>query len=135
MGEEEGRAEFERAPHDCPSTPPRCGSRRRRSHGSAAAVFELNASTGAHVQVLSAWSYGFDDPDAITTNGTHVWVANEDGMSVTELSASTGALVKVISAPGYGFDLPDAIASDATTSGWRTRATLASPSHSARSPS
>jgi hypothetical protein len=40
---------------------------------------------------------GVQDPEAITSAGTHVWVANYVDNSVTELSASTGALVKVLS--------------------------------------
>ena len=75
---------------------------------------ELSASTGALVQVISASGYGFSDPVAISSDGTHVWVANFDGNSVTELSASTGALVQVISGSSYGFDAPDAISSDGT---------------------
>ena len=31
-------------------------------------------------------------------DGTHVWVANDDGNSVTELNASNGSLVRVLSA-------------------------------------
>ena len=68
---------------------------------------ELNASTGALVQVISGSMYGFNSPRAISSDGTHVWVANRYGNSVTELSASTGALVQVISGSSYGFDYPD----------------------------
>lgn len=65
--------------------------------------------------MLSGASYGFNGPDAIATDGTHVWVANGgEGGSVTELSQSTGALVKVLSGRSYGFNYPDAIASDGT---------------------
>ena len=77
-------------------------------------VTELNASTGALVQVITGSSYGFDSPDAISSDGTHVWVANPDGDSVTELTRLDGALVQVISGSSYGFDDPDAIASDGT---------------------
>ena len=42
-------------------------------------VTELSASTGALVQVISGSSYGFDAPAAISSDGTHVWVANPDG--------------------------------------------------------
>ena len=37
-------------------------------------VTELSASTGALVQVISGREYGFEDPDAISSDGTHVWV-------------------------------------------------------------
>ena len=64
-------------------------------------------------------NYGFDNPDAISSDGSHVWVANIEtespgGNSVTELDASTGALLRVLSASSYGFDDPDAISSDGT---------------------
>ena len=80
----------------------------------ATSVTELSASTGALVKVISGSAYKFNDPDAIASDGTHVWVANAAGDSVTELSASTGALVKVISGSAYKFDDPDAITSDGT---------------------
>jgi len=38
-------------------------------------VTELNASTGALVAVISSSSYGFDVPEAVSSDGTHVWVA------------------------------------------------------------
>jgi DNA-binding beta-propeller fold protein YncE len=56
---------------------------------------------------------GFSHPDAVTSSGADVWVANYDN-SVTELNESTGAVVRVISAPSYGFDHPDAISADGT---------------------
>ena len=64
--------------------------------------------------MISGSSYEFRYPDAIASDGTHVWVANGLGGSVTELSASTGGLVKVISGSRYEFDDPAAIASDGT---------------------
>ena len=51
-------------------------------------VTELSASTGALVKVIRGSSYGFDYPSGITSDGTHVWVANYWGNSVTEFSAS-----------------------------------------------
>ena len=51
-------------------------------------VTELNASTGAMVQVLSGSSYGFNVPAAIASDGTHVWVANSGDESITELTIS-----------------------------------------------
>ena len=80
---------------------------------------ELDASTGNVVQVLKGKSYGFDNPQGIFSDGSHVWVANIEtespgGNSVTELDASSGALAQVLSASSYGFDEPDAISSDGT---------------------
>ena len=83
------------------------------ANGNANSVTELSASTGALVRVFSASSYGFSGPRAVSSDGTHVWVAN-DLDSVTELSASTGALVQVISTPSDGFHGPAAVSSDGT---------------------
>jgi DNA-binding beta-propeller fold protein YncE len=62
------------------------------------------------VQVLSAGSYGFNEPRAIAFDGSHIWVADYGNNSVTELDASTGTLVQVLSR-GYGFE-PAAMAVD-----------------------
>jgi hypothetical protein len=51
-------------------------------------VTELAAATGALVKVISGSSYGFNYPDAVSSDGTHVWVANGNGQSVTELPAT-----------------------------------------------
>ena len=59
--------------------------------------------------MITGSAYGFDAPDAISCDGTHVWVANGDGDSVTELDAATGALVQVIKG---SFKEPVAISSD-----------------------
>jgi hypothetical protein len=75
-------------------------------------VTELLTSTGAVVQTISGPSYGFDEPDGISSDGTDVWVANGGGNSVTELSAATGALVRALSPSAYGIDDPTAITSN-----------------------
>ena len=49
-------------------------------------------------------------PAAVSSDGTHVWVANVYGNSVTELNASDGSVVRTI---GVGHQ-PDAISSDGT---------------------
>jgi hypothetical protein len=81
------------------------------------AVSEFNASTGAQVRVIDGNAYRLNAPDAIATDGQHVWVANGDcngdscgyGTSVTEIKASNGALVGVLKAVYYEFDGPSAI--------------------------
>ena len=83
--------------------------------GPGAAAARPAALTGVHV-----FGWGFVDPDAIASEGAHVWVANLRGAcsrrglcagnSVSELSASTGSLVKTISSARYKFDDPDAMA-------------------------
>lgn len=77
-------------------------------------VTELNASTGALVKVISGSAYGFDDPDAVATDGDDVWVTNGMANSVTELGATTGRLVKIMARSAYGFEVPDAITADGT---------------------
>jgi DNA-binding beta-propeller fold protein YncE len=59
-------------------------------------VTELDASTGAVIQVIKAKKYGFAHPYGVSSDGIHVWVTNFGDNSVTEFDASTGALVQVI---------------------------------------
>ncbi len=49
-------------------------------------------------------------PDSISSDGTHVWVANENDNNVTELNASTGVVVQTI---GVGTS-PQGVSSDGT---------------------
>jgi hypothetical protein len=41
-------------------------------------VTELSASTGKLVKVMSGSRYGFDEPYAVSSDGTHVWVTITD---------------------------------------------------------
>ena len=66
------------------------------------------------MQVISGSSYGFDQPVAISSDGSDVWVANESGNSVTELDAATGGLVQVLSGSNDGFHDPTGISADGT---------------------
>ena len=66
---------------------------------------ELNATTGAVIQ----WAIDAGG-DPISSDGTHVWVANEGENMVTELSASNGAVVQTIPVSNN----PYAISSDGT---------------------
>ena len=77
---------------------------------SSAAVVD----TGPAVSGSQVLGWGFGQPNAVSSDGTDVWVANSGGNSVTELSASTGALVHVVLGSKYGFDYPVAISSDGT---------------------
>jgi len=63
------------------------------------------------VEVLG---WGFEQPAAIASDGTEIWVASAGGNSVTELSASRGTLVKVIGGASCGFHGPTAVASNGT---------------------
>jgi DNA-binding beta-propeller fold protein YncE len=74
-------------------------------------VTELSASTGAYVSYLGEEQYGFSSADAVSSDGTHVWVANDGNSVVTEIDASTAALVA-----GVSDDISDplAVSSDGT---------------------
>jgi YVTN family beta-propeller protein len=50
------------------------------------------------------------NPDAVSSDGTHVWVANEGDDTVSEIDAATGAVVNTITVG----DDPDAVSSDST---------------------
>ena len=91
-----------------PQTAPTFGSRMQ----AAARSPSCSASTGSLVKVISGSKYKFNQPEAVASDGTHVWVANYGGNSVTELNALTGALVDVISGRKYGFAGPRAITTD-----------------------
>lgn len=51
----------------------------------------------------------FDDPTAIATNGSDVWVVNLAGNSITEFNAATGSQVRIINAKADAFHHPDGI--------------------------
>ena len=57
---------------------------------SADSVTELDAATGALVQVLTGSRYGFNQRAAVSSDGTDVWVTNPGDESVTGFPASTG---------------------------------------------
>jgi DNA-binding beta-propeller fold protein YncE len=76
-------------------------------------VTEIDAATGALVQVLQGPTYNFVNLTAISSDGAHVWVAGYNG-TITEVAAATGSFVKAFSDPSYGFFEPDAIVSDGT---------------------
>jgi len=50
-------------------------------------VTELNATTGTLPRVLSGSHDGFSQPEAISSDGTDVWVANPGNESVTGFPA------------------------------------------------
>jgi streptogramin lyase len=99
------------------------GRRRRAVGGLAVCALAAMLFTACRVAPAAAsaalpgphvFGWGFNDPDAVSSDGTHVWVANSGGDSVTELDAATGALVKVILGARYQFNYPDAVSSDAS---------------------
>jgi hypothetical protein len=89
--------------------------------GTAGASFPARAlSTSGRTRSPAALSgpqvfgWGFDNPDAVATDGTDVWVTSHHSNVVIELNNSTGAVVQVDAGSTYGFDDPDAVATDGT---------------------
>src|SRR6185437_13658599 len=62
--------------------------------------------------IFTGTRYQFNDPQAVVTDGTQLWVANTAGNSITEVNASDGSLVRVISDQAFDFESPDALAFD-----------------------
>ena len=89
-----------------PTPSPRTGPTSGWRTTATAPVTELDASTGAVVQTIGVGTA----PYGVSSDGTHVWVANYDDNSVTELDASTGAVVQTIDVGNH----PDAVSSDGT---------------------
>ena len=60
------------------------------------------------VTVTVAATYAFNDPFAITSDGTYVWIVNgtsNRGDSLTEVNASNGSLVQTLSGRDhFGFN-------------------------------
>ena len=56
------------------------------------AVSEILASTGAVVNTIPVGAFPWD----VSSDGTHVWVTNENDNTVSEILASTGAVVNTI---------------------------------------
>ena len=70
-------------------------------------VTELNASDGSVVQTIGVGAY----PYVVSSDGTHVWVANSGSASVTELNPTDGSVVQTIGV-GRG---PIGVSSDGTS--------------------
>ena len=94
------------------SHPPASGS--HAPAGSNAPASGSHGSSATSARVYSGESYGFNAPNRIATDTSHVWVTNPGGSSVTELNASDGSLVQVLTGASYGFDHPVGIADDGT---------------------
>jgi DNA-binding beta-propeller fold protein YncE len=60
-------------------------------------------------QTIPVGSYDFDHPDAVSSNGTDVFIADPGNNTVTEVAVSTGDLVRVLSGSSYAFNDPVAI--------------------------
>jgi hypothetical protein len=78
-------------------------------------VTEIDPSSGAWLTTfVRSKGYRFNQPAAITSDGSDLFVANASG-SVTEMRSSNGALVRVISGAKYHFVNPIAIDASGST--------------------
>ena len=77
--------------------------------GSFTAVMIAEAGPSSAASVVQTIGVG-SEPDGISSDGTHVWVANFGG-GITELNASTGSVVQTVPG-GSGATGPTAISSD-----------------------
>ncbi len=57
-------------------------------------------------------SYDFAGPDSLAFDGAHIWVVNNEGLSVTEINASDGSFVRNLSGGSYNFNAPQGIVFD-----------------------
>ncbi len=62
---------------------------------------------GVHV-----FGWTLNQPSAVASDGTHVWVANAGAGSVVEFNASNGRFLRLMSGPSYQFSNPSAICLD-----------------------
>lgn len=62
--------------------------------------------------LLSSEQYQLNDPAAMISVGTDLFVANTGGNSVTEIDGTDGSLIRVIQGPSYAFSKPSALISD-----------------------
>ena len=78
-------------------------------------VTEVNGTTGACKAVFSGSTYRFDDPTAMVTVGSDLFVANSDGTSstLTEFNP-TSTTATVLSGSGYALDDPISMAVSGT---------------------
>ena len=75
-----------------------------------AAVCAGGASPAAAAEVIRTITVG-SEPAGVSSDGTHVWVADFGSGAVSEIDASAGTLEKTILSVGPG---PDAVSSDGT---------------------
>ncbi len=81
----------------------------------ACCVGVSSASAAAVIKTIPVGEY----PLGVSSDGTHVWVANEHSFTVSEIDASTGTVVNTIPCCGvlgdaFGEDAPAAVSSDGT---------------------
>lgn len=78
-----------------------------------------SSRNAAQLSILAWWGgfynadeYGFNLPDGIAFDGTHMWVTNYLTSTVTEFNAADGKWIQTLRGGSYGFDRPIGIAFD-----------------------
>ena len=69
-------------------------------------VSEIEASSGTVIRTIHVGS----DPYGVSSDGTHVWVANSYEATVSEIEASSGTVIRTIPVGSY----PYGVSSDGT---------------------
>jgi DNA-binding beta-propeller fold protein YncE len=64
--------------------------------------------------VFSGTHYQFNNPQALASDGSHLFIANAGGNSLTEVNVSDGSLVGIVQGPGYAFSQPEAMVFNGT---------------------
>jgi hypothetical protein len=78
----------------------------------AGTVIELNAADGSWIRTVTVSSSNSgSSPDAIATDGSHIWVVSsrDTGGSLTELDPADASIVRTLPAGRYDFDNPSAV--------------------------
>jgi DNA-binding beta-propeller fold protein YncE len=87
----------------------------RRCAEGGSALSRLSSASESGTGVPAGAKEGrVNEPDSVSSDGTHAWITNYVSNTVTELNSSTGALVQILSGASFGFDNPDAVSSDGT---------------------
>jgi len=76
--------------------------------GPSGSITEFAADTGAYLLNIRGAAYALDQPAAVATAHSRIYVADKANNSLTEIDARTGKLVRVIA--NQGLSAPDGVA-------------------------
>lgn len=62
----------------------------------ASALQKLNPSTGTVLRTISGATYGFDQPDSLTSDARALWVSNYASNEIIEIDAKSGKLIRTV---------------------------------------
>ena len=99
-----------------------------------AAALLLLPNLPSAIAAVKVFGWGFDNPEAISSDGGHVWVANVGNNSIVELSATTGQRLRVLWGASSGIDDPESSLPMAPTFGWSTAGPVTQLRSSTRGP-